>query len=261
MKERLDELEAVVLGCGREASRCQNMTAHHLKADGTVVTDEDLSISERLAECIARLFPEANIVSEEMIIKPFDEKAELTFIFDPIDGTDSYSNGMPLWCVGVGILDRDRRPVGSVIYLPFPGDGVILRTDPGSPDVFLNGRRLDLPAVKSGDLKAVAIGSSAIRLLPLSRLSCRFRAYGSALLHSLMPVLYPGINGGITPPCYIWDIAPAHAVVLKAGMDYQYIDGEAFSYSDDMLVQRMKFPKTIVIGDTRFRNNMIDVLS
>ena len=261
MKERLDELEAVVFSCGVEAARCQKIVSHHLKADGTVVTDEDLSITERLSACIGKLFPEANVVSEEKIIKPFDENARLTFVFDPIDGTDSYSQGMPLWCIGVGILDGDRRPIGSMIYLPFPGDGVIVRTDPDSPDVFIAGRKLQLPVEKSDDLKEIAIGSSAIRMLPLQRLSCRFRAYGSALLHSLMPVIYYGIDGGITPPCYVWDIAPAHAVVIKAGLDYQYIDGEDFSYDDELLIHRRKFQKPIVIGDEGFRERIIDVLS
>ncbi len=261
MKKRLDELETVVLGCGRDASRRQKIVSHHLKADGTVVTDEDLSITETLSSCIGRLFPDANIVSEEKVIKPFDRNAELTFVFDPIDGTDSYSQGMMLWCIGVGILDRERRPVGSLIYLPFPSDGVIIRTDPGDDDVYMAGERLQLPLEKSGSLNEIAIGSSAIRLLPLSRLSCKFRAYGSALLHSLMPVLYHGVDGGITPPCYVWDIAPAHAIVIKAGLDYQYVDGEAFVYDDDLLIRRSKFLKPILIGDERFRNSMIDVFS
>lgn len=262
MKEQLDKLEALILSCGREAVRYQGLASQHLKVDGTVVTDEDLLITQKLSSCIEELFPKANIVSEEMVIKPFDEEADLTFVFDPIDGTDSYSQGIPLWCIGVGILNKKRQPVGSLLYIPFPmEEGMIIRTDPDSPDVYAGGRKLVLPINKSDVLKEIVIGSSAIRLLPLSRLSCRFRALGSAILHSIMPVMYPRINGGVTPPCYVWDIAPAHAVVLKAGFDYQYVDGEQFFYNDELLIHRRKFEKPIVIGDNCFRKSMIEVLS
>ncbi len=257
----LNELALEVLKSGQDARRRQHNLTLSYKSDGSVVTDEDIRISERLSECIQALFPDANVISEEAIIKPFDKDAELTIVYDPIDGTESYSTGLPTWCIGAGIMNKQRKCIGSIIFIPYIGDGVIVKTCPGSDDIYIADEVLSLPHSHSERLKLVALGSNSYHYFSLNRLKSKFRAYGSALLHCLMPILHPGVDGAISPPCHIWDIAPAHAIVEKAGMGYQYIDGSPFFYDDDLIIERKDYKMPIVIGSREFRNAVISRLS
>ena len=132
-QQKLDDLAEVVAACGAWAKSMQTSVHRSYKSDGTPVTEVDLEVSRRIVEHIEANFPHCNIVSEESI-EPFDPSAEWTFVLDPIDGTDVYSQGLPCWAVALGILDCDRNPVGAMISAPRWGLGeenLFVRLDPG----------------------------------------------------------------------------------------------------------------------------------
>lgn len=115
--KRLDKLANAVEEAGLYAKKQQSKIHRSYKSDGSVITNTDLAISERILSVVSSLFPEANIISEETLT-PFDREAPYTFVLDPIDGTDVYSQGMPSWAVALGILDKKRKPVGAYISAP-----------------------------------------------------------------------------------------------------------------------------------------------
>ncbi|HAF85345.1 MAG TPA: inositol monophosphatase, partial [Sphaerochaeta sp.] len=110
--KKLDILAKAVEDAGLYAKERQREIHRAYKTDGSVITETDLSISKRILSVVSSLFPEANIISEETLTT-FSLEAPYTFVLDPIDGTDVYSQGLPSWAVALGVLDKDRKPVGA----------------------------------------------------------------------------------------------------------------------------------------------------
>ena len=62
------------------------------KQDGSVLTEIDRRVEDYLFGEISRLYPDANVVTEETA-RSFDPDRPYTFAVDPIDGTDVFSQG------------------------------------------------------------------------------------------------------------------------------------------------------------------------
>ena len=120
--KKLDILENAIRDAGAYAKQMQSKVHRSYKADGSVLTEVDLEISHRILSLLQNLFPDCGIISEEETTER-KEDAEYTFVLDPIDGTDVYSQGLPTFAIGLGILDKERRPVGAMISAPRFGIG------------------------------------------------------------------------------------------------------------------------------------------
>lgn len=133
-----------------------------LKADASPVTAADRGAEELLRALIARKFPAHGVVGEE-----FGEDrpaAEFVWVLDPIDGTQSFISGVPLFGTLIALLHRGE-PVLGAINLPALGqlmvgdgattllngrpvrvracpqveDATLLTSDPRNPARFQNG--------------------------------------------------------------------------------------------------------------------------
>lgn len=245
---KLDELAQVVSSCGQWAKTMQKQVHRSYKSDGTPVTEVDLEVSRRIVEHIEEHFPHCNIVSEESI-EPFDPTADWTFVLDPIDGTDVYSQGFPCWAIALGILDRDRNPVGAMISAPRWGLGeedLFVRLDPGSR-LLVNGEPFSCYTPKDVP-EQITMGSSGQRHFDFTDFDGKIRIFGTAILHLISLVIYPFVQGTIVQPCYAWDIVAAHAVLRACSMDLEYVDGSPFVYDDRLLVERESFSPALYGG-------------
>jgi myo-inositol-1(or 4)-monophosphatase len=99
-RKALDELSEVVRSCGRMAKENQATIHRSYKSDGTVLTETDLAISGKILAVVSRLFPEANIISEETLT-PYKEDAPCTFVLDPSTAR-CLLQGLPSWAVAFG---------------------------------------------------------------------------------------------------------------------------------------------------------------
>lgn len=249
-----DRLESIVLEAGAYAVEVQRRAESALKADGSFVTSADIEITERLCAFIGSEFPGAGIITEED--SSFSPSSDSwNFIIDPIDGTGNYRKGLGSWCIGVGVLDERRQPIASLVYAPSflcYGKGLLIRTDPGSDIVLVNGVNAHIPCSSGGRKMEIAAGSSAFRWIQPLLDKATIRSYGSSLLHLSSLIAFPDTDGAIDPPCYIWDIAPIHAALIRCGMDYRYIDGSVFRYDDSLFLERRKFGMPIAAGRGSF---------
>lgn len=244
----LDKLANAVREAGHWAKKQQRDIQRSYKQDGTVITETDLAISKRILSLVGELFPFANIISEETLT-PFDENAPFTFVLDPIDGTDVYAQGLPSWAVALGILDKDRIPVGAIISAPRWGigeDELFVRLDPGST-LMINDRPFK-PEGQKDNPKQIAMGSSGQRLMDFTNFNGKIRIFGSSIIHMLCPVIYDHIQGCVNQSCYVWDVAASHAVLLSVGMDVEHVDKTKFVYDDDFLLNRKPFSPSIYAG-------------
>lgn len=248
--DAFDRLALLLHEMGTYACEAQADISRDYKDDGSVLTSTDMKINDCVSQELAELFPMANIVTEEAV-QPFNSDAPMTFILDPIDGTDVYSQGLPGWCISLGILGKERECIGGMVYAPRWGlsssEGLFLRKDP-SRELMLNGKSFT-PRLANRKLEQIAMASHAPRHISIKRFDGKIRCYGSNILHMVSPLIHPHIQGSVSVPCFAWDVAGAHALLISQNMIVEYADGTPFLYTDELLKERKPF-KGIVLSGT-----------
>ena len=252
MEIAFNNLVRDVLAAGKYAAAQQHTVSRGIKSDGSILTKVDTALDKLLTDKINEHFPGAAIVSEENPLPDDKNKktdGKWTFTIDPIDGTDSFSQGMPGWCLAVGILDTNLEPVGAIIYAPQWGtaenDGSLLSLMPGG-SVKVNGKEPDLSGFDFDSPGQLMLGSCVHQVFEYSTYNKKLRGAGSAVVNIMAPLLHSDVKGSIISPCYIWDVAAAHAVIRKAGLDMEYYSGEKVNYK--FLVDRSKATDHFVSG-------------
>jgi myo-inositol-1(or 4)-monophosphatase len=79
-----------------------------------VVTNLDREIEEELAQRIRTAFPDHGIIGEEGT-RDCPGGCEYVWLLDPIDGTQNFVNGLPIFSTSVGLV-RQGRPVAGAIW-------------------------------------------------------------------------------------------------------------------------------------------------
>lgn len=237
--------------CGEAARDNQSHIHRALKSDGSILTETDLAVSDAVVAMIRELYPDCNIVTEEIDLHAFRDGARHTFILDPIDGTDAYSQGLPSWCVALGILDSDRKPCGGIVYAPRFGIGtqdLFICAMPGDTKIFLNGKEHIVP--QHYDVpKQMVIGSNVLEHFDMSHYFGKIRSFGSGILHILAPAVFSNLDSTINPYCYAWDVAAAHGILARSELQIIYYDGSGIEYDDSLLLERNKIRLPILVGN------------
>jgi len=262
---KFKELAKIIRNCGQEAKDQQNKIHRNFKPDGTIITETDLAISKKVINAIHDIFGEDddyNIVCEEIDLKKFDKKKPYTFVLDPIDGTDAYSQGFPSWCVALGILDANRIPKGAIISAPRFGIGneeLFITTEPESDDIYLNDKLFKINS-KTNPPRQITIGSNILKEIDISAYKGKIRSFASSIIHMLCPVVFKNIDACINPTCYAWDIAASYAFILKANMDVEYVNGDKFIFDDNILIKREKYYQPLIIGSEEGRTTLKNLI-
>jgi myo-inositol-1(or 4)-monophosphatase len=149
-------------------------------------------------------------------------------VVDPLDGTVNYANGIPYFCVSVGMVDGDRPAVG-VVHDPLRGDTYAAVADGPAT---LNGVRVRASrkaAIGDFVVSLAIIGRGGIgRERRIGRRIRIPRRMGSAAL-SLAYVANGRFdafvqNGGLS----LWDVAAAGLIAERAGAAVSDLDGRTW---------------------------------
>ena len=204
----------------------QGEVATERKPDRTLVTAADRGAEMLCRDMIEKRFPDYGILGEE-----FGETrpgAELRWILDPIDGTNSYVRGVPLYGVLIALEDcRAGKVVAGVIHFPALGETVSAAAGAGC---WWNDRRAAVSGVSDLD-SALVLTTDAERVLSQhregwERLGDRAelaRTWGDCYGHAL--VATGRAEAMVDPVLAIWDAAPLQIVVEEAGGVYTDWDG------------------------------------
>src|SRR5258705_3661039 len=98
-------------------SRLEGRRDIALKSPFELVTDADHASEELIVTAIAKQFPDHAIVAEER--GGAAHEAGYTWLIDPLDGTNNYAHGFPVFCVSLA-LPKDGALLLGVIYDPCP---------------------------------------------------------------------------------------------------------------------------------------------
>jgi len=234
---RLDAEMAVATEAARNAGRLQMERYERLeriihKAEHDVVTEVDTLSEELIIGAIREAFPNDSVLAEEsgrsdvVAATHADDPVDArVWIVDPLDGTVNYANGIPMFCVSVGLTIGGRPVVGAVydptrdeMFTAQAGQGARLDGlpihHPGKEKLSDCVVSLSLPgrgwATRERNVRRAIrvsrnMGSAALAVAYLS--NGRFDAFVQA--------------GGLS----LWDITAAGLIAIEAGARLTALDG------------------------------------
>lgn len=183
------------------------------KRDGSPVTEADRAAERLLRDALADRYPHDSVVGEE-----FDDRggdSGRTWFIDPIDGTQSFIRGVPLFATLLALEDTHGVAVG-VIDLPALEETVMAGRGLGC---FLNNRRIGVS--DGAALEGSVLCTSGFDLLPgrladrLHRSPLVLRGWGDAYGYAL--VAGGRVEAMLDPVVKPWDIAPMGVIISEAG--------------------------------------------
>ena len=111
---------------------------------GTIdlVTEADVAVETMFRKLIAERFPDHTILAEEFGQDASTRGASHCWVFDPIDGTNNYAHGLPIFCSSLA-LEIDGRGEIAAIYDPTRQELFVAERGGGA---LLNGRPIHVSA-------------------------------------------------------------------------------------------------------------------
>ncbi|MCD4761023.1 inositol monophosphatase [bacterium] len=113
------------------------------------VTTADLKAEEAVLKILKKYFPNYNIYSEEE--GKTDNGSEYTFVIDPLDGSNNFVIGIPMFSSNIALLKNDEV-IFAVVYDPITGNLFYAIKDKGA---FLNNKEISINNVS--DIKQASI--------------------------------------------------------------------------------------------------------
>ncbi len=190
------------------------------KADGTTVTEADRAVERVLRERLAAERPEDRILGEEM---GEGGSGARRWVLDPLDGTEWFARGIPVWGTLIALEDGDG-PLVAVVSAPALRRRWWAVRGGGA---FRDGVRIEVSNVARVEQAFVAHANlflgfeiDATPLLQAARLSGGFESF-------LAPMLCAegAVDAAIAPRGFLWDLLPAQLIVEEAGGRFTDFDG------------------------------------
>lgn len=192
------------------------------KSKRDVVTNADYASERMVLDAIKARYPGDAILAEESgehagVLRDDGSHNGRTWVIDPLDGTVNYANGIPFYCVSIGLVVDDRPTVG-VVFDPARGDLYSATVDGPAT---LGGEPIassDKEALSDYVVSLAVIGRGGLarerRIAPLIRIHRRMGSAALALAYVSNGRFDAFVqNGGLSP----WDVAAAGLIAERAG--------------------------------------------
>jgi myo-inositol-1(or 4)-monophosphatase len=192
------------------------------KRGDSMVSEADHAAEELLRARIHDAFPEDSILGEE---GGFDARDPLwCWTLDPLDGTQNFLAGVPLFSVALSVLHQ-REPAVAVVHDPIRGEVFSAVRGRGSRR---DGVAIQVSSDSLGPSSLIAVRHRFLRrdadriydLLPTRK----YRSLGSMCLE-LAYVAAGAIDVLVANRPHLWDIAPGSLLVEEAGGAVRSFDG------------------------------------
>lgn len=242
LKEIADEADAIAL----RYFRTDELHVER-KRDGTAVTPADRLVEEMARAKVSASRLVLDVLGEEMgggDAKSANPSGRARLIIDPIDGTEEFSRGIPIFSTLMAI-EQGNEIVAAMVSAPglhsrwwaYRGEGAY-RADEG---VSREGTKLCVSNVErlskamvfttgTGPSKNAADQAKIRRLLDVARNS---RSFGGFWQHML--VAEGAIEAALDWTSKPWDLAPLGVIVEEAGGRSTNLRGERSIYTGQLL--------------------------
>src|SRR5690625_1262571 len=199
------------------------------KADQSPVTDADKATEEAIRRTLARARPRDAILAEEFGAEGHSQRR---WVIDPIDGTQNYLRGVPVWATLIGLM-VDDEVVAGVVSAPALGRRWWAARGTGA----WTGRSLasaqrcrtsEVTQLSSAffsysSLDGWAENDRLASFLRLAEACGRTRAFGD--FWSYMLLADGAVDLAAEPELEIHDMAALDVIVCEAGGRFTSLDG------------------------------------
>ena len=201
-----------------------------IKTDGSLVTEADLSMQNRLQSELLQSFPGTVLLSEEMST----EEQSLTFnsglpiwCLDPLDGTSNFAGSIPYFAVSLSLI-YNHKVIMGLVYDPVRDECFFAEED--SP-ALLNNNKIEITNSITDINNAIAIidykrldNDLSVRLVKDKPYASQ-RNFGA----SALDWCWLAVNRGhmyLHGKQNIWDYSAGDFIFQKAGGISSTLDGE-----------------------------------
>lgn len=207
------------------------------------VTKFDYQAQKEILGVITSHFPNHSLLSEEGI--SIVKKSEYEWIIDPLDGTNNFSKGIPIFATTVALAKRGNVLVGVTF---FPAQNEIYWASYGN-GAYLNGKKIKVSHTRSPQgalvglsmlrsIDAIRLGTSTFR--KLMSVPIKPRIFGS-VASDLARVASGKLDGAVFNHTKPWDIAAGIILVKEAGGKVSHLGTGKFSLYAEQLVASNKY--------------------
>jgi myo-inositol-1(or 4)-monophosphatase len=191
----------------------------------------DVRCQKLIEKMLREDFPKIALLGEEGVAG--DQKAELRWVVDPIDGTVNFTHGIPHACVSIALQIRsqdkkspeDYETLAGVVFDPFCNE---LWTAVRGQAAYLNGKKIRVSNRKHLSESMISLGyaksrANLDRALPYYNSAVRrvrkIRQMGSAAL-AMVYVASGRFDAYLERGIRLWDIAAGGLIVECAGGEF-----------------------------------------
>lgn len=202
--------------------------AARMKQGDDPVTAADLAVNEALLKSLPR--NGEGWLSEETADDALRLACSRVWVVDPVDGTREFVQGIPEWCVSIGLV-IDGRPVAGGILNPAAGHRIVGTVDDG---VTLNGTPTAVTGTERVDGALVLASRSEVKRGewdPFFATPVSVRNMGSVAYK--LGCVAAGLADATWTlvPKHEWDVAAGAALVDAAGGAVFGPDGEHIAFN------------------------------
>ena len=190
------------------------------KADGTPVTEADRAVERALRARLAAERPADAVLGEELGEAGGGVRR---WVLDPLDGTEWFARGIPLWGTLIA-LEQAGEPLVAAVSAPALRRRWWAARGAGA---HRDGRPIRVSAVTAVEDAFVAHANlhlgfeiDAGPLLDAARLSGGFESFLAPML-----VAEGAADAAFAPRGFLWDLLPAQLIVEEAGGAFTDFDG------------------------------------
>jgi myo-inositol-1(or 4)-monophosphatase len=207
-----------------------------IKSDFSPVSSVDLAIQNKVKLLLKKYLPEGLLISEEEPIPPQWNSESVVVVLDPVDGTENFVSGIPIWATGLAFF-KDQKIAASAIF--FPEIKMLAKTR----NVNFSNESKFVPFKTSfAESRIKAFSSNSDWQRQLKDFGEENRIFGSSLFNLTLAA-----NGALDFKSSLkgvrfWDIAPAVAIALERNMEV-VVNGNA--YNGQLLDPNSRFVTTI----------------
>lgn len=166
----------LLLASGQLLIERQEKAVSSVKKPHDLVTDADMASEKLIVDAIRAKFPTHKIYSEESPNSHDDLFAAHAWIIDPLDGTNNYAYGFPIWGISIAYAENGELMAGGIAY---PLQGIYLLAEKGEGAWE---HKLDAASGKMGKPRKLHV-SSRTELSKAMVLICAHLSTANADLH------------------------------------------------------------------------------
>ena len=223
----LNQIQEIAIGWAREVGKIHlsyfrgtNLGIETKSNIYDVVTRADKQGEAFLLEQIQKLFPDHAVLGEES--GAHAGTGDYLWVIDPLDGTNNFSQGLPVFTVSIGLQYKGEAVLG-VVYAPYFDE---LYTAVKGGGAYLNGKSLRVSAKSALAESVLGTGfpydkdvnpdnnaGNLVSILPSLR---GIRRMGSAA-YDLACVAAGFLDGYWELALHLWDICAGALLVEEAG--------------------------------------------